>query len=164
MLGDLPGGVARSDATAISGDGSRIVGRACTDLGDEAFIYDAAGGMRNLRKTLISVYGLGDSLSTWVLTSASGISADGTVIVGNGTNYWAPSGQAWIATVPRCPGDYDHDGAFTPADVSAFIGAWFEGLIGGTDLGDFDLDGTVAPADIAAFVRAWYAAVTGACS
>src|SRR5206468_3133627 len=67
LLGDLPGGLARSDATAISADGSRIVGSGCTDLGAEAFIYDAAHGMRNLRKVLCAVYGLGPVLDGWVL-------------------------------------------------------------------------------------------------
>ena len=45
-------------------------------------------------------YGLGNSLTGWTLDRANAISADGTVIVGNGTN---PSGlgEGWIAIIPE---------------------------------------------------------------
>lgn len=95
-LGDLAGGTFYSYAWDTSGDGSIIVGAGRSASGDEAFIWDAAHGMRNLRDVLVSDYGVTD-LTGWTLTSARAISADGQTIVGDGIN---PSGQteAWRVT------------------------------------------------------------------
>ena len=81
-------------------DGSVIVGIGNTDLGDEAFIWDATNGIRNLRMVLITDYGL--DLTNWTLREARGISADGLTIVGIGTN---PNGQeeGWIADLHPTP-------------------------------------------------------------
>lgn len=100
-LGDLPGGVLNSFAWAVSGDGSIIVGEGATgDSVDdkEAFIWDAAHGMRNLRELLISDFGL--DLDGWILNAARGISADGNTIVGYGVN---PQGyqESWVAVIPE---------------------------------------------------------------
>ena len=93
-LGDLPGGEHQSIAFDVSADGSIVVGYATTALGTEAFIWDATNGMRNLKQLLLS--GGVTAVEDWVLTDATGISADGTIVVGNGTN---PSGQTegWVA-------------------------------------------------------------------
>jgi probable HAF family extracellular repeat protein len=163
VLGDLPGGAANSEALGISADGGRIIGRGATTLGSEAFVYEGALGLRNLRHVLVKQHGLGEELLGWRLESANGISADGTVIVGTGFHTSNPNGEAFLVRLPRCPGDYDRDGAFTPADVGAFVAAWFDSLAAGNDWGDFDLDDQVTPADVASFVKAWYAAATGAC-
>lgn len=55
-------------------------------------------GPRSLQDVLASDYGL--DLTGWHLEGASGISADGRTIVGNGLN---PSGapEAWIAVIPE---------------------------------------------------------------
>jgi hypothetical protein len=52
--------------------------------------------MRDLQNDLVSVYGLGTQLAGWSLTNAVSCSADGGVIVGNGTD---PAGnpEGWIA-------------------------------------------------------------------
>lgn len=100
-LGDLPGGIFSSRAYAVSADGSVVVGDSATDKGySEAFLWDSISGMRNLRDVLIDGFGL--DLASWTLTIATGISADGKVIVGNGLN---PQGQeeAWIANLRRDP-------------------------------------------------------------
>jgi hypothetical protein len=54
--------------------------------------------MRSLRDVLVDDYSL--DLVGWQLSSARGISADGSTIVGYGIN---PSGQyeAWIAVIPE---------------------------------------------------------------
>lgn len=95
-LGDLPGGVRASYAHDISADGSIIVGYGESANGQEAFVWDAANGMRSVSDLLT---GLGVDLTGWTLTSANAISADGTTIVGNGIN---PSGrsEAWLARIP----------------------------------------------------------------
>lgn len=92
-LGDLPGGFFSSQAFGASADGSIVVGFSNSAAGDEAFIWDAAFGMRSLRDVLTAQ---GDDLAGWRLTQAFAISADGTTIVGSGLN---PSGQteAWVA-------------------------------------------------------------------
>jgi len=83
-----------SIAHAASADGSVIVGDPESNRGDCAFIWDAQHGMRNLHEVLTNEYEL--QLTGWQLSGARGISADGTVIVGFGTN---PTGQTegWIA-------------------------------------------------------------------
>ncbi len=97
-LGDLPGGTHVSEANAVSDDGSVVVGRGKTDLGDEAFLWRAGHGMVNLRDYAEAQYGL--DLAGWRFTNATGISGDGTVIVGEGIN---PSGDAaaWVVVVPE---------------------------------------------------------------
>jgi probable HAF family extracellular repeat protein len=99
-LGDLPGGDFGSVVTDMSANGSVIVGDGKSVLGDEAFIWDHINGMRSLRDVLVNDLGLGLAFSGWELTDARGISADGTVIVGFGTN---PDGntEAWRVVLPE---------------------------------------------------------------
>ena len=58
ILGDLPGGTTRSFGYDVSGDGSVVVGTSWTSLDREAFIWDAAHGMRNLKSVLTTQYHL----------------------------------------------------------------------------------------------------------
>jgi probable HAF family extracellular repeat protein len=83
-------------STDVSADGSIVVGRA--DFG--AFIWDPIHGMRNLRTVLESDYGLTEQLRGWRLGMAYAISADGTAIVGSGSN---PQGreEGFIAIIPE---------------------------------------------------------------
>jgi probable HAF family extracellular repeat protein len=96
-LGYLSGGNS-SWAKDISADGKTVIGLSYTNLGTEAFVWDSQNGMRNLRLVLQQDYNL--NLTGWILDWAQSISADGTVIVGRGTN---PLGQreAWVATIPE---------------------------------------------------------------
>ena len=91
---DLGGGAGL--ALATSADGSVVAGQG----GFGAFIWDATHGSRLLQNVLVTDYGLGNSLAGWSLQRVTGISADGSVMVGWGIN---PSGnyEAWIATVPE---------------------------------------------------------------
>ena len=97
MIGlGVPEGSITSWAHAVSADGSVVVGLSTTSSSErQAFIWDEAGGMQNLRQLLIDAYGLGDSLVGWILWEATGISADGRTIVGYGLN---PLGnaEAWM--------------------------------------------------------------------
>jgi uncharacterized membrane protein len=96
-LGDLPGGAVASRAYDVSSDGASVVGIGQTAKGEEAFIWDAEGGMRNLRSVLVETYGL--DLTGWTLLAATAVSADGSAIAGTGTN---PDGhrEAWLAALP----------------------------------------------------------------
>jgi probable HAF family extracellular repeat protein len=94
-LGDLDGGDVDSSAQAISADGSTIVGVAQPAAGvHHAFVWDAVHGMRDLHELA------GAEALDWVLYTANGVSADGSVIVGEGT---APDGepQAWRLSLPE---------------------------------------------------------------
>jgi probable HAF family extracellular repeat protein len=97
-LGDLPGGIFRSIGQAVSADGSIVVGHGTIgnqQFVNEAFIWDGSNGMRHLKTVLSTEYGLAAILQGWTLREATGISADGRVIVGWGVN---PSGrtEGWV--------------------------------------------------------------------
>ncbi len=130
-LGDLPGGSFDSVANAVSGDGSVVVGRG-TIAGDvqQAFRWTSATGMVSVADYLS---GLGVDLGTWSLASATGISADGQVMVGFGTD---PGGstEAWLARGAGLTTMSDFVGSLAP--VNAAIGS-----------GDALLSGSLTVAD-----------------
>jgi probable HAF family extracellular repeat protein len=87
-------GPSTSWALGVSGDGSVIVGNAS----GRAFIWDATHGVRTLSDVLVNDYGL--DLTGWtLLREAVDISADGTIIIGDGIH--AGNQEAWIAVVPE---------------------------------------------------------------
>lgn len=71
-LVDLPGGNTDSTATAISADGSTVVGYTDTSTGAEAFRWNLATGL----------HGLADLAGGIAWSEAHGVSADGSVVVG----------------------------------------------------------------------------------
>ncbi|MEX2218420.1 MAG: GC-type dockerin domain-anchored protein [Phycisphaerales bacterium] len=123
---DLPGGADRATANALSGDGAKVAGWGTGSAGQEALIWDETRGTQNLREALIAD-GAG-SVAGWVLTSATGVSANGQVIVGYGTN---PAGQvrAWRVTWP-CYANCDQS-VTAPAlninDFSCFLARFAQG-------------------------------------
>jgi probable HAF family extracellular repeat protein len=99
-LGDLPGGTFSSNARGVSADGSVVVGGANLfdyDQRGDAFIWTAAAGMKKVTDVLEAQ---GVDLTGWQLSYATGISADGTRIIGFGTG---PHGNEvpWLAIVPE---------------------------------------------------------------
>lgn len=86
-----------SVAYGVSADGSVVVGY-YGGVGGSAMLWDEAHGARSIRDTLTNQFGI--DLTGWVLGTAWDVSADGSVIVGNGTN---PQGKtaAWVARIPR---------------------------------------------------------------
>jgi probable HAF family extracellular repeat protein len=92
-LGYLPGENS-SQAFAVTADGNTIVGES-----DFAFIWDPVHGMRNLAQALAADYGLVIPPG-WVLDEATGISADGSVIVGTGRNPQTNT-EAWRIVIPE---------------------------------------------------------------
>jgi probable HAF family extracellular repeat protein len=89
-LGYLPGHLAPdagSGANGVSADGSVVVGQSQPDNNgatSEAFVWTQSNGMQRLRDVLIANGVTG--LDNWELRDASGISADGQWVVGNGIN------------------------------------------------------------------------------
>ena len=140
-------------ASAVSADGSQVLGSYRTDEGFQAFLWDDARGLRPLQDVLASQYGLDASLAGWQLFSVRGISEDGTVIHGIGET---PDGllDDWIAfldsplSVGPLPGDFDHSGVVDASDIdllaaavrSASTESIFDlDLSGSTDQGDLDM-------------------------
>lgn len=88
--------------TGINHDGSLIVGYNAPDyrhIEEEiAFIWDAQNGVRNLQAVLENDFGL--NLDGWTLTTAIGLSEDGTTIFGRGID---PDGNFdfWVAEIPE---------------------------------------------------------------
>jgi len=99
LLGDLPNG-GWSGARAVCADGSMVVGSGASGDNDVAFLWTEENGIRVLQDMLINDYGLGSQLTGWMLSEATGISADGKVITGFGIN---PGGQtqAWMVQIPE---------------------------------------------------------------
>ena len=64
----------------------------------QPFLWNELQGMLNLQELLQTTYEF--NIDDWTLTEATGISADGLTIIGNGIN---PDGhkEAWIATIPE---------------------------------------------------------------
>lgn len=106
-LGKLRGCV-HTNALALSGDGSVIVGVATLPLpwfsflsvgapkpDSIPFVWDNVNGMRDLKSVLTKDYNL--DLTGWKLTSATGISADGMTIVGHGSSKDNGGSASWIA-------------------------------------------------------------------
>jgi probable HAF family extracellular repeat protein len=98
-LGTLGGPM--SAAFGISDDGAVIVGKSLTtssSASEHAFRWTTTQKLQELQKALV---GAGvTSVQGWTLGSATGVSADGTVIVGYGfdpSRTW----QAFRATLPR---------------------------------------------------------------
>lgn len=91
-LGDLPRDQFLSKAMAVSAGGNTIVGTATSEQGSEAFIWTEASGLQSLER-LLHQKGLATG---WRLQKATGISGDGTVIVGVGVNP-AERTEGWIA-------------------------------------------------------------------
>ena len=87
-----------SRATAISDDGRIVVGFSASGKENQtAFIWTRGTGIQNLQ-TLAETAGI--DLNGWLLKYASDISADGSTIVGSGTN---PQGK-WEGWIMRLTG------------------------------------------------------------
>jgi probable HAF family extracellular repeat protein len=94
----LPGGTF-SRARGVNADGTVVVGQAIDASGQsQAFRWTAATRMQSVL-TLLQAAGV-VTMAGWQLRSANGVSADGTVITGDGVDPLGLS-QAWIARLPE---------------------------------------------------------------
>jgi len=111
-LGFVPGG-GSSVANGVNADGTVVVGQASDASGQpQAFRWTRATRMQSVLTLLLAAKVV--TMTGWQLRSANGVSADGTVIVGDGVD---PLGQnqGWIARLPKesnedCEGDDDNQG------------------------------------------------------
>jgi hypothetical protein len=95
-LGTLDDGTISSVARAVSQDGSIVVGQVIGTNGPQAFIWDATNGMRSLEAFLV---GNGATISAAHLTDATGISANGHIIIGAATNEAGGPAFPWVASL-----------------------------------------------------------------
>ncbi len=160
FLGDLPGGTSYGQALGMNADGSVIVGTSRTPNGDEAFIWDQARGMRNLKTVLETEHGL--NLADWQLYYAEAMSPDGQHIVGMARN---PQGnnEAYLVTIRNpllCPGDADYDDHVDFDDLNLVLAAWGreEGQIGFIPEADVDQSGAIDFNDLNIVLANWGAA------
>lgn len=86
-LGDLAGGLDRSEASAVSADGRVIVGAGQSDNGNEAWRWTTEGGMQPLGDLWGGLFG----------SAASDVSGDGAVIIGLGTAADGQTPFVWTA-------------------------------------------------------------------
>jgi probable HAF family extracellular repeat protein len=107
-LGTLGGTI--SYATAVSANGSVVVGTSTTATATaEAFRWTTSSGMKSIPGLLTAA---GVNITGWTLDTASGVSADGSVVVGSGTDPNG-NGQAWLARFSP-----DGTGLITPGVVA----------------------------------------------
>ena len=109
----LPGGTS-SNANGVNASGKVVVGQALDASGaNQAFRWTRATRMQSVLTLLLAAKVVTMDFG-WLLTSANGVSADGTVIVGDGVDPLGQS-QAWIARLPKednedCEEDDDNQG------------------------------------------------------
>jgi len=143
-----------SYARAVNDDGSVVVGDYLVfgTRGTDAFIWRGNSGLIDLRDELVDRYGLGSALQGWRLLVATDVSADGSVIVGQGVN---PAGQEQAFIVrylgPICQADFNADGGVDGADIESFFLIWAQG----GPRGDVNEDGGVDGGDVQAFFTQW---------
>ncbi|MBC7834237.1 MAG: S8 family serine peptidase [Phycisphaerales bacterium] len=63
----------------------------------------------------------------------------------------------------ECVADFNDDTVISSADITAFLGAWFADLTGGTTVADVNGDLVTTSADITAFLAAWFEALVNGC-
>src|SRR4029077_7897279 len=98
LLGQVPGQIAFNRAWDVTPDGSTIVGESRSPQGFDAFIWIEKTGLQSL--TAILTQG-GVDLTGWQLGGARGISDNGRVIVGAGSN--SQGSQAWVIIISEPP-------------------------------------------------------------
>ncbi|MCZ6834968.1 MAG: PEP-CTERM sorting domain-containing protein [Planctomycetota bacterium] len=138
-------------AWGASSDGTVVVGEGPTDSGPGAFIWDTRHGVRNLKVLLEVDYGL--NLKGWTSMGATGISNDGSTVIGVGTN---PDGdrEAWVATIPLfCVADTDDDGSVNVMDLLAVLSSW--GTCDPLCPGDLNATGAINVTDLITLLSSW---------
>jgi probable HAF family extracellular repeat protein len=91
-----------SEASATNGYGTLVGGfsQSTTGAPKKAFIWDATNGIRDLATEVLTPAGV--DLTGWTLAEVTGMSMDGSVLVGNGT--YNGNAAGWIVTgMPAFP-------------------------------------------------------------
>ncbi len=152
----VPPGQASSFANAVNADGTVIGGASVSFLGfTRACVWTPSGGAIDLKDFLISK---GLDLTDWSLTEVTGVSADGTRLVGFGSHNG--SVRAWLVMcaplrTAECPGDANSDGTVDFGDISSILTNWGADYCAQAGAGDANADGVVDFVDINAVYANW---------
>lgn len=155
-----PEGASGASAVSISGDGRTIGGFAfpSTGLSEQATLWRDGFGSVNLNSYLV---GLGVDLSGWHLSEVTGISRDGSSVVGTGLKNSVPRSfvirglQYGPWCYPNCDASTGSP-ALTPADFSCFLSRYREGDAYANCDGSTGAS-TLSPADFACFLARYRA-------
>ncbi len=150
-LGDLSGGVFRSDAWAVSGDGETIVGwssSSASDLNFEACKWTTTDG----------IMALGDLTGGAHYSVARGVSAGGTVIVGRATSANTTEAFIWteqtgmIGLAGLSPGGVGSEAYAVSGDGSTVVGVGWNGgeAFRWREQGELEGLGSLNPGDMSA--------------
>ena len=131
----------------VNADGSRIVGHHASGGTSVAFVWTPESGVRSLASVLAAT---GTVLSGWQLEAASGISADGTVILGAGRYMGAPT--SFLVLPPVDGPDADGDGVTDGSDNCPAVANPLQADCDADGIGDAcseadDFDGNGVPDD-----------------
>lgn len=151
-LGTIPQG-GEPNPLDVSADGSVIVGYAWLGEGPIGMVWTKKSNTTYDAASFLA--GAGLEVEGWTFTSVTGVSDDGSRIIGQGIN---PKGQpeAWLAVLPvsaYCYGDFDGDGALSLFDFLAYVNRFNDA---GLDA-DCDLSGKLDLFDFLCFVNAFNA-------
>ena len=115
-IGDLPGGIHRSEALALSGDGSTIVGKSRSDSGSQVFRWRLSEGMVPMP--------LHDNQFP-LIDSNAGVSYDGSSIIASSLAGYAVrwNEQTGYQTIPALPGYNGSFGIGISDDGNAAVGS-----------------------------------------
>ncbi len=154
-MGDIDGGPHHSNALAVTADGSIALGIGVVPLGFEAFLWSELRGLHRIRDVLAYDHGFDHRAWQWRFRLGKYMSADGTVLVGEGIN---PRGEydAWIVILEepwRCGADFNRDGAADSRDFFEFFRCAFEPTPGCS--ADFNHDGQFNAVDTFNFIEAF---------
>jgi probable HAF family extracellular repeat protein len=138
-LGDLSGGSFSSRAIGISADGSVVVGTGTSASGDEAFRWEDTGtcALDNTGDDP-RMAGLGDLPGSIFRSTAGGVSADGSVVVGDSYSASGPEAFRWdseggMVGLGLIPGH----SAFSSASATSADGSVVVGYSQATAIPDF---------------------------
>ena len=139
-----------SYAYDVSSHGSAVVGTSISTVNstNRAFLWRPGTGMVDLNTYLAS---RGVDLTGWVLTSATGVSFDGRIIVGKGLHTVAPGqtrSEGWrVVLAPACASDLNGDGVTNTADLALLLARFGQTLpVDFTE--DVNRDGQVTTVDL----------------
>ncbi len=142
-LGTFPGGV-NVYALGVSGDGTKVVGYDSDQMTIRPFLWTQETGLQNLNVLLPT---LGVDLTGWTITNVTGISADGSAIIGNASHNGQSRGFI-IKFSDACAADFNSDSVVDFFDYLDFV----EAFSAGGENADFNNDSVVDFFDYLDFV------------
>ncbi len=156
-MGDVSGGSFSSNAIDVTADGATAIGAGVGPLYFEAFLWSSQRTMHRLRDVLVYDYGFGPEAWHWQFQIGRCISADGTVLAGDGRNALGED-DSWVIFLDgpwRCGADYNRDGTADSRDFFEFLACVFDPSDRPQCPPDFNHDGSADTADVIFYIDAF---------